>query len=164
MEIKMTIHAALGLMFNNEGTRVALIRKNRPKLCENKWCAIGGIVEDADRQPISAMIREFKEETGADTELSDWSEFCRIDLYENDKVPYKPYQSLHFFCAFSTSVLYACATQTDEIVDIVFSEYVSGFKDVMYNLKWLIPLALDKSAISRPLVVFQGINKEDYAK
>ena len=70
----MTAHTkkeyALGFLFNQELTKVALIRKNRPEWQKGLLNGIGGQIEEKDgsttndNPDYNAMVREFREETG----------------------------------------------------------------------------------------------------
>lgn len=60
----------LGFAFTTDG-RVALIRKIKPAWQAGKLNGIGGKVE-ADEDSVSAMVREFREETGVSTPPQAW--------------------------------------------------------------------------------------------
>ena len=60
----------LGFAFNLLGTRVVLIEKNRPAFQKGYLNGIGGITKYEALQ--DAMVREFKEETGLETETGAW--------------------------------------------------------------------------------------------
>ena len=60
----------LGFAFTTDG-RVALIQKKRPAWQAGKLNGIGGKVE-ATEDSLSAMRREFREETGVDTPAKAW--------------------------------------------------------------------------------------------
>lgn len=62
----------LGFLFSPDLESVALILKNRPAFLEGKLNGIGGHVEE-DESPMSAVIREFEEETGLATAREDWT-------------------------------------------------------------------------------------------
>jgi 8-oxo-dGTP pyrophosphatase MutT (NUDIX family) len=65
----------LGFAFTPSRKGVILIKKRRPNWQAGKLNGPGGKIE-AGETPEQAMIREFKEETGIDTELGQWSDFC----------------------------------------------------------------------------------------
>lgn len=62
----------VGFMFNSDRSRVLLIEKNRPAWQAGKLNGVGGKLEDGE-DPNFAMAREFREETGIDTEAQDWA-------------------------------------------------------------------------------------------
>ncbi len=68
-----------GLCFDRN--TVVLIQKNRPTWQTGLWNGIGGKCLPHER-PDLAMVREFREETGAETRSQDWSPF--LDLSESD--------------------------------------------------------------------------------
>lgn len=79
------IHYVCGLLFNNDFTKVVLIKKNRPDFLKDKLNGVGGHVEP-NEEPIDAIRREFLEETGQ--QVDDWqtlwvtqSEDYRVDFY-----------------------------------------------------------------------------------
>jgi 8-oxo-dGTP diphosphatase len=124
----------LGFMFRKNNTEVALIEKLKPEWQKGKLNGIGGKLEK-DEDMYRAIEREFKEETGAI--VTTWKRFCTIgDSKNNWNVE--------------------CFTTNDkENGDIeiksVELEQVEWHKveeinkiNIIPNLKWLIPLALDK--------------------
>ena len=62
---------------NNED--VALIRKNRPAWQKGKLNGIGGHIEQTDKTPYDAMVREFEEETGFSEYTCFWYEFASLE-------------------------------------------------------------------------------------
>jgi 8-oxo-dGTP diphosphatase len=70
----------LGFMFDQSGENVVLIEKNKPEWQKGKINGVGGKVEPNESFAISAMVREFEEETGVETIVSDWLFIDTIDL------------------------------------------------------------------------------------
>lgn len=116
---------------------VALIRKIKPAWQAGSLNGIGGMIEDFDRDggtsrtSLNAMVREFQEETGFETSRADWrhfhtmgSETWQVECFRTFNVP-----------------LCELATTTDEEVVIVRADKLPH--DVLFNLRWLIPLSLD---------------------
>lgn len=121
-----------GLMFNEARDRVALVLKNRPDWQRGKFNAIGGKIESTDHGPFTAMEREFKEETGV---LYDgWTPFVRL-FRQNE-------YEVFFFLAF-TDKMYDVTTVEDEPVFHYSVEDAVNYLNVLPNLKWMIPMALD---------------------
>lgn len=56
------------------GTDVALVQKNRPDFLKGQFNGLGGKVERhlGDTSATVAMVREFKEEAGVDTDVDEW--------------------------------------------------------------------------------------------
>lgn len=124
----------IGLMFSKDFSDVALIRKNRPAWQKGKLNGIGGKIESHEL-PIEAMIREFKEETGHNT--SDWRFFCKL-IVSNVEV--------HFFT--TTGFLSELNSMTDEEIVIVNArEFHSYDNGIVQDLRWLIPMAMDKDKV-----------------
>lgn len=130
----------VGFMFDDTGERITLIRKNRPEWQAGKLNGVGDKVEP-NETPMAAMIREFREETGVETTSSDWTNFTFMwgDAWE-----------IAFYKGFNTKLLESTDTKTDEQIErrsvdrVVF--YDKGAEGIN-NLKWLVPLALDKNKI-----------------
>lgn len=56
-------HYVLIFVFNNDFTRVLLVRKKRPDWMNGKWNGIGGKIEE-NETPQNAALREMDEEIG----------------------------------------------------------------------------------------------------
>lgn len=110
------------------GDQVVLIRKNKPEFQRGKLNGVGGVAEPGEYSH-EAMVREFREETGKSTTVSDWRFFARLALKEC---------VIDFFSAHGDCL--GISTTTDEIIEIVD---VRRKRDVLPNLRWLIPLALN---------------------
>lgn len=97
---------------------VLLILKNRPDWQAGKLNGVGGKVEDYDLGPYAAMIREFYEETGIETNPGQWHEFgahIRPSKHDGDTGAYK----LHLFVTKLTDQQadQLQKTKTDETAD-----------------------------------------------
>ena len=133
-----------GFLFNMDRTRVALIRKNRPNWQAGFLNGIGGHIEN-DEPPIFAMTREFFEETGYKTRVYDWHKL--ITLTEARKT----WSVNFFYCISNSDDLSELKTMTDEEVVIIDVKNLNNEK-VIDNLKWLIPMCLDKSQVHGELI------------
>ena len=115
----------LGFLFKADS--VVLVAKQRPAWQKGKLNGVGGKVE-AGESPEQAIVREFREETGATVE--DWRFFAELRFRE--------------------AVIY-CYTATAEIeVQTITDEAIGWYQigiirrlPTLKNLRWLIPLALD---------------------
>lgn len=123
-------HYVAGFLFSEDKSKVVLIAKNRPEFQAGKLNAVGGKIEDYDKNNYDAMRREFREETGVFHK--DWDQFAVIKEKDTFRVD--------FFV--STGNVSECQTTTDEKIFIVDLKYIHIFK-TMSNLNWLIPLALN---------------------
>lgn len=130
----MQVYVA-GLLFSDEGLRVALIRKNHPEWQAGKLNAIGGKVE-AGEDPRVAMAREFEEEAGV--AITDWEQALR--LCGKDWM-------VHFYRAFSSEDLYNTRTAEEEEVSTFFTPYID-YRETIPNLRWIIPLVSDRSLMT----------------
>jgi 8-oxo-dGTP diphosphatase len=63
----------VGFAFN--GDFVLLIKKEKPQWQKGLYNGLGGHIEE-NEQPVAAMVREFKEECGIDTDETQWDEFA----------------------------------------------------------------------------------------
>jgi 8-oxo-dGTP diphosphatase len=118
-----------GLLFSEDRSTVALIHKTHPDWQAGKWNAISGRVEVENQEhPNDAMRREFKEETGLD--ITTWRQFASLQDGRGWIV--------RFYWA--TGDPFKCKQMTDEkpVVAIVGNLP----KDLIPNLRWLIPMAL----------------------
>ena len=135
---EMQIHKqdyVCGFVFNGHES-VALIKKTRPLAMRGKLNGIGGKIENNEK-PLTAMVREFKEETGLLISEDRWLHYHTENF--NDKA------RIFFFTALIdgdeklTSI-------TDEIVDLYQWKYWNYYhflniSNTMYNLPYLIPMA-----------------------
>ena len=124
------IDYVVGFLMNYTGTKVMLIKKERPSWQKGRMNGIGGKIELGET-PLLAMIREFQEETGV--HVKSWTEYCTLHGEEFN---------LHVFMAYaSIETLEQCTSMTDEevmLIPIALMQHHSPLP----NLKWLIPMAL----------------------
>lgn len=122
----------VGFLFRPELDSVVTIRKTKPDWQRGKLNGVGGKVEFGEK-PVEAMTREFYEETGAAVLEGRWSEFLVMD---------GPGWVVHCFCAVGAEEV---ETKTEEEV-VEFNHVlgsVLGRCNVLPNLLWVIPMALD---------------------
>jgi len=153
-----------GFLFSEDRKHVALIEKLRPKWQAGKLNAIGGKVETKEENgvvthietPLEAMVREFQEETGVFVPQDQWKYRAHLVIPEVAEV--------FFFAAFS-DVIGDVKTVEEEKVniyrvdDVIFGVNRSTFdkeKPIIENLKWLIPLCMDK-AVQGPVEVIEEV-------
>lgn len=138
-----------GFFFDPSGEQVILVKKNRPKWQAGKLNGIGGHIEPGET-PLDAMVREFYEETDVQTMHRDWRPFATVG--GNGFI-------VHFFETRSAFPIYR--TVTDEDIGIYrVDQLLRGSYAMIPNLRWLIPLALDKdrviAAVSDPSLPGEG--------
>lgn len=137
--MKQKTEYVVGLLFRGEGLEreVALVTKARPEWQRSKLNGVGGKIEPGE-MPWQAMRREWKEETGTDVKA--WRMFATLKWRT---------AVVHFFEARVTNEFPPFACPADEPVNwfniqVLMSATVLP---VIPNLKWLIPLALDKDGV-----------------
>ena len=121
-----------GFLFLNNS--VALIRKARPEWQRGKLNGVGGKVEKGET-PHKAMDREWSEETEAPSQI--WFKFSTLD-WSGGRV--------HFFAARTEKAPWSFRRDTDERVEWYAVEETT-FAQAIPNLRWLIPMALDKDNV-----------------
>lgn len=145
----------LGFYFSADLKKVLLIKKNKPEWQAGRWNGVGGQVESKkDTKNIGAlqnncMVREFEEETGIFTGLTEWNEFALLRYSEwNVYVYYTIYRRGH---AKPESI-------TGE--KVFWYDLSKNSKKLLPNLSWLIPMALEihKQSAAKFKIEFADIN------
>lgn len=128
----------LGFAFSADAKTIVLIEKQKPDWQKGKLNGVGGKLEEFDKSPLNAMIREFEEETGLKTKSDNWSCFGSM-TFEKDitAVPCK----IWLFRMFNDLVYYCYSKESEEILR-VDTDTVLDVYTCMHNLPILIPLAL----------------------
>lgn len=123
---------SLGFLFSPDCRRVALINKTKPKWQKGLLNGIGGKRENETM--LECMQREFEEETGF--KFTNWEHFLDMG---NDSFLVSCYRGF-------SDKLHELKSTTDEIIEIhgVALMVAVGYKDMIPNLRWILPLALDK--------------------
>jgi 8-oxo-dGTP diphosphatase len=122
----------LGFVFNQDISEVLLMHKNRPDWQVGKLNGVGGRIE-SNEESVDCMVREVLEETGVATKKEDWiyfgeikSDDWRVDLYTLTYI----------------GDIKDFSTTTDEKIEwFKVDDLPDG---VLGNLRWMIPLAMDK--------------------
>lgn len=124
----------LGFVFTTmDRSHVVLIRKNKPEWQHGLLNGLGGCIEWKDADAHEAMSREYREEAGVWTHDGHWDRFAELILANGDRV--------HCFAGLDGR---PPQTLTDEKVEIhEVWKILRGDESIVYNLKWLLPLALD---------------------
>lgn len=132
----MTLYS-LGFAFNNDGTKLVVITKNRPKWQAGRWNGVGGHVEEGE-SPKDCVVREFEEETGVFIHEREWRS---LTVFGGKDATGDEF-SVFTFSTFSDKI-YDAVTKTDEPVSIIDVDLNEIRKNGISNLPWLIGLALD---------------------
>lgn len=129
----------VGFMFSYDEKEVVLVRKAKPEWQKGFLNGVGGKIEP-DEGYIDAMVREFREETGMDTETYLWRKFARL-VFTGGVV--------HFYMTRGETG--RCSTQPpqDGVWEQIERVPVAAIPNMQTipNLRWLIPLALDKDHV-----------------
>lgn len=119
------------------------ILKQRPTFQAGRWNGIGGKIEP-NESPIDAMVREFKEETGLDTDAEDWKPTVILEGHD---------YLVHFFVSVASFVFLEKATSvTDEPVRIMNLADLLWREPTLPNMRWVLPLSLD-TTVNHPVYV-----------
>ena len=129
------IYYVNGFMFNQGMNQVLLLQKSRPDWMKGLLNGIGGHVE-LNENPEDCMVREFKEETGIETQKGQWHHFLNLTVHKEHFVQFyylrsevldlKDYQTYYKY------------VKSDEPVD---AYYCDEFR-VVPNLRWIIPMII----------------------
>lgn len=129
-----------GFMFSPDKKRVLLVEKNRPEFQKGKLNGIGGKIEPGEF-PSNAMVREFREETGVETNDTEWDFLCSLSGGGSDG------WKVYFFYCFSYKHEHAHTTTDERIYSIRVASL--WHRNIMPNLRVFIPLALDDSGLAK---------------
>jgi 8-oxo-dGTP diphosphatase len=127
----------LALLFTPDRRRVVLIRKTRPAWQAGRVNALGGKVAPGE-SVVDAARREVREEAGV--EAGAWEEFLVWD---------DPVYRLHALRAFDAA---AEGARTAEDQAVFLADVHALPPNLIENLRWLIPLALDRD-VATPIHV-----------
>ncbi len=130
-----------GFLFTHDKKQVALIEKIKPDWQKGKLNGIGGKIE-GEETIFEALSREFYEEAGWHTLPNFWTHFCTLEHCGNLVYFLKHIVTEQLLTPILTST-------TEEKVDWYNVEDIINNKlNIIPNLKWLIPVALDKDDIT----------------
>jgi 8-oxo-dGTP diphosphatase len=119
----------LALLFTPDGAGVVLMHRTRPAWQAGRVNALGGKLHPGER-PADAARREVREEAGVD--VDGWEEFLVWD-----DAQYR----MHAVRAFSPR---AAEARTAEDQAVFLADARALPPNVIDNLRWLVPLALDR--------------------
>jgi 8-oxo-dGTP diphosphatase len=127
----------LALLFTVDAREVVLVRKTRPAWQAGRVNALGGKLHDGEAL-LEAARREVREEAGVD--VDGWEEFL---------VWHDPEYRLRVVRAFDDAARRATTAEDQQ----VFLARVDALPpNVIDNLRWIIPLALDRD-VAIPIAV-----------
>lgn len=120
-----------GFLFHPDREAVVLIEKQKPEWQKGKLNGVGGKMETWE-SPASAMAREFKEEAGAMVPAERWKHFRTECFPTNNKV--------FWFAAIANFHEWKAVRTVEEENIVRWSGDITD-KKLMYNLRYLIPMA-----------------------
>lgn len=121
----------LALLFAPDGTGVVLMHRTRPAWQAGRVNALGGKLHPGET-PAAAARREVREEAGVDVPEAAWEEFLVWD---------DPHYRMHALRAFTPA---AAQAHTAEDQPVFLGDATALPAAVIDNLRWLVPLALDR--------------------
>lgn len=130
----------VGFAFDVRMSSVVLIQKKRPLWQKDRWNGVGGHVE-AGEQALTAMVREFSEETGV--HIYAWRNVTQIATIDNEII-------IDVFTACS-NIVRLVRTTTDEAIRLIHLVDLINYP-VIDNLKWLIPMCLSGDRVDRIII------------
>lgn len=123
-----TLDYVLAFLFTADAREIVLVRKTRPAWQAGRVNALGGKIHDGEAL-VDAARREVREEAGVDVKR--WEEFL---------VWHDPEYRLRVVRAFDDA---ARRARTAEDQEVFLSPVAALPQNVIDNLRWMIPLALD---------------------
>lgn len=129
-----------GFLFDRNGHLVMLQRKARPEWQKGRLNGIGGKIELGE-SPLMAMAREAKEEAGVEGAL--WEEVAILS--GNGFVVY-------FYAAFDDRFVLLKGLEDEPLYPQTVMTLLAE-RDLIPNLRVLIPLALDRTGIRKPVLL-----------
>jgi len=137
----------VGFMINREAQLVLMIRKNRPEFQKGKWNGIGGKIEPGET-PLTAMVREFEEESGVRTTPERWQHTLTMTGHDF---------TVYYFRYFvDENDYYDYKSVTDELVS------VKGLEDIfdreqplptLNNTRWIVAFQFTESPFDFPIII-----------
>lgn len=136
--MKRIVKATIGFIFTPDYSQVLLITKNRPSWQAGLVNGLGGKCEVGENT-VACVSREIYEEAGLDIPPSDWQFVTDITWAE---------WRVDIFAATFDGHMNQAESQTDELVAWYLVTKLPP--NVMSNLRWLIPLAVDVMTKENP--------------
>lgn len=133
----MHFRYVLALLFTADRRHVVLMNKTRPAWQAGRVNALGGKLAP-DESPLAAARREVREESGVDVDA--WEEFLVWD---------DPVYRMHAVRAFDDA---ARRAHTAEDQEVFLADVAALPPNLIDNLRWLVPLALDRD-VAVPIAV-----------
>ncbi len=131
-----------GFLFSEDLTHVVLLEKQSPSWQKGLFNGVGGKIDKGETS-LKAMTRECEEETGVFIAENEWT--CYVHITNPG------YFELDVYFAISDL---AFSAKTIEIEKVSIFKIEDIPKNIIPNLEWLLPMALDKNLNFNIPVVF----------
>ncbi len=142
-----------GFMYSTDKKRVVLIKKINPEWQRGHLNGVGGKIEQGET-PEVAMSREFEEETGVGTTPEAWKAFAVINGGQEYKV--------YFLYTIDDNLTQAKTVEAEKVEIYVVDDLP---RNVLHNLRWLIPMSLDsKLSFEHPIEIEEKELEEGHVR
>jgi 8-oxo-dGTP diphosphatase len=131
----------VGFLFSGDLYHVLLIRKNHPPWQAGKLNGVGGKIEEGET-PRGAMQREFFEESGM--LLDSWTRFLTLRVADGSSTDNEPkvVEVIFFHGRCVSRIPPPKVVLPDEEQPVIVDTSVLDPSVMVYNLSWIIPLAI----------------------
>lgn len=132
--------------FYHDNRDVVLVTKNRPEWQAGLLNGVGGHIEEGET-PHDCVVREFEEEAGL--VIPKWDQFLTLVGRDSHITCYAKYEP-------NPAKLHAATTITDEDIAIYNMSTLNLYPhtQTVPNLKWMIPLMMQRDNYYPPTVSF----------
>lgn len=134
---------ASGLMFSEDRTKLAMVLKSKPAWQCGLFNLVGGKIEEGEA-PEVAVAREFQEETGVISSPSEWEYFTMLD---------GEWGQVYFYRMFDDRVLNV-TTMEEEMIQLIDPLRIP--QNVVGNVRWLVPMAMDLQTLTPRIIKHMG--------
>lgn len=122
---------SLGFIFDKTLEKVLLIHKNRPVWQAGKINGIGGKIE-SNEDCLECIVRETEEESGLKTAPQAWHQVATMQGAD--------WEIAVFYCIYNGAKDDAVMNEDQPVEWFAVNNLP---ENVLYNLRWLIPLCID---------------------
>ena len=142
-----TTEYVVGFAFEPDEKHVILVRKKRPEWQKGALNGPGGHIENGEGM-YEAMAREFKEETGVDTNPFVWKH--KVTIEGNG------WRVYFLSIKLNNKLFYSAKTVTDEMISVIPVSRLYEYT-MISNLRWLIPYCLYTPDIDEKVTYMESV-------
>ena len=133
----------LGFYFSHMYDNVVLIEKQRPDWQKGKLNGVGGAIQEGESD-LDAMVREFKEEVGAD--VRNWVQYAILQFMGDSELPVAEVVCFMAVGSFAENNLWHFQegerNSSGEIVKVVSISNLEAYRySALADVPWLIEMA-----------------------